>query len=48
MVILLEGFLNSLSAFSKNSKTRCVINCKVDPYKTTLAERHTVFMFLFL
>lgn len=48
MVILLEEFLNSLSAFSKNSKTRCIINCKVDPFKSTFAERHTIFTFLFL
>lgn len=47
MVILLEEFLNSLSAFSKNSKTRCIISCKVEPLRACLLE-DILFTFLFL
>lgn len=44
MAILLEEFLNSPSAFSKNSKTRCINNCKIDLYKSVSDKINIIYV----
>lgn len=44
VVFFLKEFLNSPSAFSKRSRTRCINNCKIDPYTSMCDETLYIYV----